>query len=238
MSMNFFTKELIEAIRRPRGLILKLIFPSIFALPLLFSGTPVSVAAGIITMITLMIGVFGVSVGLTKDRSDGVLERAFTTPVSSKSILIGQVGAGVLVELIQLIPILALVIVRGEGSFTWEGTFVAVAVLTVLSVNLLGLLVSGLASSSGEVHLFSTLVVFPLIGISGIFRTPAAADSVMAKASLLSPLTYLYQGLMAVLGQAPRLDASSLLSGSAMSVAVLLLLTYLQADRIVRRELS
>lgn len=241
MTVNFFSKEIIEAVRKPRSMVLKLIFPSLFAIPLIASSAPRSVVAGVIVMLTLMIGVFGAGVGITKDRTDGIMQRTLITPVRSTKIILSHLAAGVFIEILQLSPVIIMLFVmnlKGHADITAIAMLVAITGLTVVSANALGFFASAFASSSGEIHLYSVLIIFPIIGISGVFQAQSSSGSALAKVSLISPLTYFYQGLMRVLGQSSAMGYTQLLIGAVVVMVVILATVCVFSNRILHRELA
>lgn len=241
IKVNFFTKEMIEAVRKPRSLVLKLIFPSLVGMPMIFSSAPRTVVAGVIVMLALMIGVFGAGVGLTKDRTDGIMQRTLITPVKSVNVVLSHLAAGIFVELLQLSPLIIALLVmnlKAHADISSIAMLIAITGLTVVSANALGLFASAFASSSGEIHLYSVLIIFPIIGISGIFQTQSSSNLVLAKVSLISPLTYFYQGLLRVLGQSSAMDYSQLYAGSTAVMVVFLAIACMFSNRILRRELA
>jgi ABC-2 type transport system permease protein len=241
MTINFFTKEMIEALRKPRSMVLKLIFPSLIVIPLIASDAPCSVAAGVIVMLTLMIGVFGAGVGLTKDRTDGIMQRTLITPVRSTNVILSHLAAGVFVEILQLSPVIIALFVmnaKSHADITAIAMLVAITGLTVVSANALGFFASAFASSSGEIHLYSVLIIFPIIGISGVFQAQSSSNSALAKVSLISPLTYFYQGLLKVLGQSSAMGYTQLFVGAVAVMVVLLTVSCVFSNRILHRELT
>jgi ABC-2 type transport system permease protein len=241
MTINFFKKEILETVRKPRSLVLKLIFPSLVALPMILGNAPKPVVAGVVVMLTLMIGVFGAGVGLTKDRTDGIMQRTLITPVKSYNVIFSHLAAGVIVEVLQLLPVIIMLIVmnvRGRADINSIAMLVAIVGLTVISANALGFFASAFASSSGEIHLYSVLIIFPIIGISGAFQAQSSSTSVLAKVSLASPLTYLYQGLLKIIGQDTAMGYTQLLTGAVTVMTILLTVAFVFSNRILRRELA
>ncbi|MCL5264372.1 MAG: ABC transporter permease [Chloroflexi bacterium] len=230
---SIWQKELLENCSNKKSLIIKLLFPLLLGWPLLLSSAPLQAKAGVVSLLVVFIGVFGSGVGLSKDRTDGVLRRIVATPLSSRRIIVEQVLVNSAIELIQVSPLLALLVLQRGG--TWWLLSLAVSLLaSILVANVVGVLVASIATSAGQVHLYSALIVFPLLALSGVFMPVASANLAQRIFARLLPFSYLQQSLMAVLGETSTLALSETVLWGSVTALAFLSLAYLAAGRLLR----
>jgi ABC-2 type transport system permease protein len=142
------------------------------------------------------------------EKQSGTFERLLTLPVSIPTLVMGDALAGTLFGTL----ISSIVIFIGAAflpiSFS-PSLLIALPVLFFLGnvcFAALGVLISAPAGRSPpNIMMLSSLVRFPLIFISGIFIPLAELPRVAQAVSLLSPLTYLTDGLNAAMGQQPMI---------------------------------
>ena len=136
---------------------------------------------------------------LVNEKSAGTMTRFLATPVRPLEILGGYVmGFGVL-ALAQTTVILAVAL--GLIGFPNEGNLalvIIVGVSTAMASVTLGLLVSGLASTSFQVIQLMLLFVVPQILLSGLFDLAAAPGWLQALSQFL-PVTYAVDALRAIM---------------------------------------
>ena len=136
---------------------------------------------------------------LVNERAAGTMTRFLATPVKPAQILGGYtIGFGAL-AFVQAIVILATALTL--IGFPNEGSVVLVVLIAVslaIASVTMGLLVSGLASSSFQVIQLMLLFVVPQILLCGIFDLAAAPDWLVAISRCL-PLTYGVDALQSVM---------------------------------------
>lgn len=138
------------------------------------------------------------------EKQSGTFERLLTLPVSIPTMVLGDTLAGTLFGII----ISTIVLLVGAMFLPISiplATILALPVLFFLG-NLcfaaLGVLLSAPAGRvPSNVMMLSALIRFPLIFISGIFIPLAELPEGARVVSMLSPLTYLSDGLDATMGQ-------------------------------------
>lgn len=138
------------------------------------------------------------------EKQAGNFERLLTLPVTVPMIVLGDTLAG------TLFGTLISLIILGAGSLFLPLSISLSSVLGLAALfflgNLcfasLGVLISSPAGRvPSNVMMLSTLVRFPLIFISGIFTPLVELEGAARTLGLLSPLSYLSDGMNSVLGQ-------------------------------------
>lgn len=166
---SLFWIELIEDTRNKRSLILKLAVPIVLVLPLTMKGVPETFRLAALPLIALFLGVLGSSVGLTRLKERGILERLSALPVGRGSMMRGYLLANAAMDGVQmLVPGTIAIASFGLAPEATALTATALA-SSILLANALGALVSTAAGGSGEVHLFSAICVLGIAGLSGLF---------------------------------------------------------------------
>src|SRR6185436_5311261 len=124
-------------------------------------------------------------------REGGILKRLRATPLRPYTIL----TAHVLVKLLSTAFTLALMILAGRQYYPIGGdvpiaSFTLALLFSTVSIVSLGFLIASLVPSARFAQPFGTLIIYPMLGLSGLFR-PVEALSPMAKAiARLLPFTY------------------------------------------------
>lgn len=203
LAATIWQRELIEFAQRRRALVIKLAFPLLVAIPLVFGGAPPIYAAMGITMLAAIIGALGSAAVLSRERQSGLSLRYRTLPVNPGRLLIERLGTSAAIDLIQLTPVLLLIAVRHPLGFAWWPAMIVGTAAVVLIGNLLGALASTLTSSPGEVMLFVVIPLLPLLYLSGVF-TPLN-DPVLLVISRLLPYGYLHEAVLGALAGSPNL---------------------------------
>src|SRR5256885_1244895 len=150
---TIWQRELIEFAQRRRALIIKLSFPLLIAIPLVFSGAPPIYAAMAITMLVTIVGALGAGAVLTRDRQTGLTLRYRTLPVTPGRLLIERLATNAVIDFIQLIPVLVLIALRHPSAFAWWPALLLTTAAVLLIGNLMGAVASSLSQSPGEVML-------------------------------------------------------------------------------------
>jgi len=124
-------------------------------------------------------------------REGGILKRLRATPLRPYTIL----TAHVLVKLLSTAFTLALMILAGRQYYPIGGdvpiaSFTLALLFSTVSIVSLGFLIASVVPSARFAQPFGTLIIYPMLGLSGLFR-PVEALSPMAKAiARLLPFTY------------------------------------------------
>ena len=209
MICSFFYKEIVEQLRQPRNLAIKLLFPAFFlGFAAYFGAHPRAVATLALIMFTIL-PVFGSGVGLTNDKNSGLLLRLKATPVKPRSIILGSSIANGLLNFLQFwVASLVLFVSLKLSPADYVNVLIS-GLCTVLFSSLIGVAIGAKANTLGEIHLYIALIIFPLIALSGLREL---------NLSKLLPYYYLKQAL---LGGSSVLIPVSIVSGTYLVVALL-----------------
>lgn len=196
-------RELLEFYQRRRALVVKLLFPLLVAIPLLFSGAPVFYQAMALTMLITIIGALGAGAVLTRERLLGLTVRYRTLPVTPGRLLLERLSSNAAIDFLQLVPVLALTLIRHPGTIAWWPALLVTTIAMLLIGNLIGAVASILSDSPGEVMLYVFIPLLPVLFLSGVF-TPLTAPPLLVISRLL-PFSYLHEAVLGSLGGAPNL---------------------------------
>jgi ABC-type multidrug transport system permease subunit len=199
---TIWQRELVEFAQRRRALVIKLFFPLLIGVPLVFAAPPVYAAISL-TMLVAIIGTLGSAAVLTRERQSGLTLRYRTLPVTPGRLLIERLATSALIDLLQLTPILLLIAVRHPSQFAWWAPLLVSTAAVLLLGNLMGAVASTLSDSPGEVMLYVFIPLLPLLYLSGVF-TPLSQPFLLVISRLL-PFSYLHESMLGALGGQPNL---------------------------------
>jgi len=179
---------------KPPVLMFGLLFP-LFMFFAFFVGRDLDLATFFPGFIAMILFFTASSVGplITPwEKREKTYERLLSYPVTQDSIILGDVLAGAIFGMgISLLVLVASVFFVPFFIVTL-GLFVLAFVLGTLSCAALGVLLASPASNSPpNVMIFSNLIRFPLIFISGIFVPLQQMEGLGQTLAYCSPLTYL-----------------------------------------------
>ncbi|MGH7903095.1 MAG: ABC transporter permease [Candidatus Dormibacteraceae bacterium] len=218
LAASVWQRELLELIRRPRALVVKLLFPLGVAVPLLFSSAPAFYAAMALTMLVGTMGALGSGAVLARERTSGLNLRYLVLPMGPARLVLERVAVSAGIDLVQVLPVLVLILVRRPALAGWWPALLLAVAGTLLMANVLGAFASTLSRSPGEVMLYVLLPTLPAFYLAGVF-TPFG-DGVRVAISRLIPFSYLHEALVGSLGGAPVLVPWQAALGGAAFVAV------------------
>jgi ABC-2 type transport system permease protein len=179
---------------KPPVLMFGLLFP-LFMFFAFFVGRKLDLATFFPAFLAMMLFFTASSVGplITPwEKRDKTYERLLSYPVTQDSIILGDVAAGAIFGIG-----ISLVIWIGSSLFvpvtvTNPGLFAFAFVIGTLSCSAMGvLIVSPGSDNPPNVMIFSNLIRFPLIFISGIFVPLSQMQGLGLTLAYFSPLTYL-----------------------------------------------
>jgi len=96
------------------ALAIKMLYPLAIIGPVAASDIPAQYAAAVIGIVAVMAGTFGAGESLTSDLNDGILVRVSLTPLSPYRIVFEVLAVNALLDLLQLLPALLVVFLRGR----------------------------------------------------------------------------------------------------------------------------
>ncbi|MFX1574889.1 MAG: hypothetical protein ACFFB0_19300 [Promethearchaeota archaeon] len=171
---NFWQIEFIEILNNKKNLIIKLILPLILTFPLIIPGMALNVKSSFFTLIIIFISTFGSAVRLIQLKENKIIEKLAVLPIKSYRLIFDYLFASVLIDCIKLSIPLILLLIFNLNTFQILALFWVVInfIISIIFANCLGIIVAILASSSGEVHLYSIITVLGISVISGIFFIP------------------------------------------------------------------
>jgi ABC-2 type transport system permease protein len=158
------------------------------------------VIPGIIGLNIAMSSLFGIGTVVMSQRRSGYLKRLGATPLRPFEFLLAQLCSRVCV--VVLVNTLILAVCKSMLGVRMEGSYLdlfAVVALGAVTVSALALVVTARTSSeefgNGLLSLLFTLMTV----VSGAFFSIDGAPSALRTAAALSPLTYLLDGMRAVM---------------------------------------
>lgn len=203
---TLWRRELVELLQRPHALGLKLAYPLVVGVPLLWSPAPSFYASMAITMLAATLAGLGTAAVLARERASGLQVRYRLLPRPAGAVVLERVLSASAVDLVQMAPLLTLVAVRHPDAATWWAPALLALAGTLLAANALGALASSMAASAGEVMLWVMLPLLPAFYVSGLFL-PATGP--MAVVSRLLPFSYLHDALDGALGGRPPISPAA-----------------------------
>lgn len=225
-----FSREWSELRGRPVSLVIKLAYPVAIAVPLLWAPVPPFLAATALTVLIATVGGVGTAAVLGRERSMGLQHRYLLAPRAPGRTVLDRVAAAASVDVVQTLPLLALVAIRHPGGAVWWPGLLLALVGMVLVVDALGAFASSLASSPGEVMLCVMLPLLPAFFLSGLFVAPFGA---LVPISHLLPFAYFHAALVGALGGAAAIDPLGCILGGAAFCAAGLGAAYLTGRRVL-----
>jgi ABC-2 family transporter len=200
---SIWRRELIEFEERRRALAVKLLFPALIALPLLFSRAPAVYAAMALTLLTATVAALGAGAVLSRERAVGLNLRYRLLPRRPAAILLERVAASALIDLIQMLLVLLLIAIRQPARIAWLPAVLLASAGVLAAGNVLGAWASSVTRSPGEVMLAVLIPLLPALFLSGVFTTPPAP--LLAGVARFLPFTYLHDALLGALTGRPQL---------------------------------
>jgi hypothetical protein len=218
MIASVWGRELVEFTRHRKALVIKLVYPLVVGLPILFGGAPRFYAAIVLTMLVTTLSALGTGAVLARERAAGMQRRYRLLPRPASILLVERLAASAMIDAVQFLPVLVLVTLRNPAGWRWWAA-VALCVAGVLVVgNALGALASTFTAAPGEVMLYVFIPLMPAFYLAGLF-VPARGEPAVLVSRLL-PFGYLRDALTGALGGSPPLHpAQAALAGVAMIAA-------------------
>ena len=228
-------RELLVTATRPRALLIKMAFPLVLALPLVADRAPTFWAAMLLTVLCAMVGAVGAGMSAARARESGLLRRLALTPRPAWRVVGGWVAGTALVDLLQLLPALAVVVFLGPTTTATALTVLVAAAAVLVVANSLGFTVSAFGGGPGEVLLDTVVLLAPLLFLGGLF-TGVPAGGWRAVAAHLDPFAYVHAAFIAALGGTPAFGGGAVLLAALLSAAAALLLVAASATLVLRRR--
>jgi ABC-2 type transport system permease protein len=157
------------------------------------------VLPGIIAMVTMQGGIYGLAYWMIDLKSRGVVKRLLVTPINRVELVLSLLCARVLVILVQFIVLTLVGVIFFHASFA--GNFISTFMFALLGgfiFLLIGLLIATFADSYEAAAPITTAVGLPLTFLGNLFYPVDALPKVLKTVAHLLPITYLADGLRKV----------------------------------------
>lgn len=163
---------------------------------------------GIVAMSIMQMGIFGVALTIVRYRETGVMRRLLATPLKSTDFLASQVITRLVVSLLQTAFLIAIGLLAFKVQVT--GSYLLILLLAILGGTVfltMGFAVSGYAKTADTAGVLANIVAMPMMFISGVFFPLETMPNFIQVVSKYLPLTYLADGLRAVINEGASVSA-------------------------------
>ena len=232
----YWKKDVALFFSRRFALVLKLLYPMAIIVPVAASGMPAQYAAAVIGIVAVMAGTFGAGESLTIDLNDGILARVALTPLSPYRIVFEVLAVNAVLDLVQLLPALLIVYLLHPVSLAWMLAATLAVFATLLTANCIGIFIANFTSSPADVLLYATVILFPLIYISGFFRNQHPTG-LMETLRGFVPFAYANDALKTVFGLSTGTTPLEILLYPTIICAALAFAVCLTAPRLLSQRL-
>ena len=188
-----------QAARRRRVMVLSMLVPLALVAAVAAGRAPAPHAALVFTVLFSFFGTFGAGVPWARDAERGLIHRLLLTGIGAPSLVVQRWAAGSLLDLLQLLPSLALIALAYRAETAELARLLAGVALGLLVANALGILVAWIARSIAETALLASVAALLLLHAAGVFRSPeqgTIADTVQRAV----PFHYMHQTVRAAVG--------------------------------------
>ncbi|HEX2281924.1 MAG TPA: ABC transporter permease [Thermomicrobiales bacterium] len=163
---------------------------------------------GILAMSLMNSGMIGLATAFVSYREKGILRRVKATPFPLSSFIIARIISQVVVAVIQAMVLILLGMLlfdlKIDGSLLNVVVMVTIGAVAFLS---LGFVISSFARNSEAAASLSNAFSFPMLFLSGVFFPVDDAPAWLQPITKIIPLTYLADGLRAVMVRGSSLPA-------------------------------
>lgn len=202
------------------ALAIKMIYPLAIIVPVAASSIPPQYGAAVIGIVSVMAGTFGAGESLTTDLNDGILVRVGLTPISPYRLVFEILAVNALLDFVQLLPALLVVFALKTPPLIWMLATLFAIFATLVTANCIGVFIANFTSSPADVLLYATIILFPLIYLSGFFRN-RHPTGLLATLRDFVPFAYMNDALGAVFGLAANTTHAGIFVYPAIICAVL-----------------
>ncbi len=214
------------------ALFIKMLYPVAIIVPVAASSIPAEYAAAIVGIVAVMAGTFGAGESLTADLNDGILVRVALTPVSPYRIVSEILAVNAVLDLLQLLPALAIVFLLHPVPPVWVLAATLAVFATLVTANCIGIFIANFTSSPADVLLYATAILFPLIYVSGFFRNQNPTG-IMEMLRGFVPFAYTDDALKTVFGLSTNVTPLEVIVYPTVICAVLAFAVCLTAPRLL-----
>ena len=188
-----------QALRRRRVFIFSVVVPLALVAAVATGRAPTPHAALVFTVLFTFFGTFGAGIPWARDSERGLIHRLLLTGISPIAAAVQRWAASALLDLVQLLPSLALIVLWYNAEAAEVARLLACVAAGLLAANALGILVAALARSLAETALLASVAALLLLHAAGAFRTPEAG-SAGATVQRALPFYYMHAAVRAAVG--------------------------------------
>lgn len=217
------------AMRSRRLFFLNVGIPLLLVAPLALGGAPDVHAAVVYTVLFAFFGTFGSAIPLVRDADSGLFGRIARTGLPARRILAERLAAHTLLDVLQLLPGLALILIIAGAGPAASGRAVLAMLAVLLAANTLGVWVASAGRSIAEAALFATILSLFGLHLGGVFRAPR--DGALAGIAHVLPFGHLHAALREALG----IGGEAAIGVALASALVASIATVALAEPLVRR---
>jgi ABC-2 type transport system permease protein len=193
-----------------------------------------SFAPGVIALAVLMVSTIVSVILIVREKTGGMLERLFATPLSPLELVLGQAAALSLVAVAQSAVILAAAILLFQIQVAGSIALVFLIILLFGVGNQgLGMVASAAARNELQAVQFIPLVLFPSILLGGIFYPLEAIPGGLRPLSYAVPTTYAADAMRSVMLRGWGVGDIAL---DVVALGLYALVTLLAATILIRRQ--
>jgi len=217
--------ELRGTLARRRALVIKLAFPLVLVIPLVTTGAPPFFAGMLLTVLIAMVGTVGTGVTITRARGSGWLDRLAVLPLPAWRVGLELFFAGWLVDALQATLVLVVIAIAERPDPATLATTWLLALSALSFSGAIGLGIAALTDHAGEAMVYLSVVLAPLLFLSGLF-TGVPAGGLRYWVAQILPFSYLDEGFQLLLGGNPPYgDPLSFLIAAIIFLSVSLVAT-------------
>ncbi|MFQ5594775.1 MAG: ABC transporter permease [Anaerolineae bacterium] len=226
--------ELLQNRRAIVPLVVKLVYPGLTVAIMLLGGAPRHIAASVIVLLIAFMSVVDLGLAWVRDRRTGMLDRLALTPLSPRTIVLDRLRASVTMDLIQTLPIVALLAVVFRSTGPAVVVLTATLAAALVCSNVISLAVTLLPGGRREVILYAVITVFALLFLGGVFRPIGPAEGLLDGIAHLTPYAPLHQAVRLAMNEQTAWSSPEVLADALALAAAALALTWALARRLLR----
>lgn len=187
---------------------------------------------GLVAMGVMNFSIGGMSVAIARFREQRILKRILATPLAPVKFLAAQVGARLVLALLQAALILAVGVYLFDGhvygNVLWIFVLATVANLIFLNI---GFAIAGRAANPDAAQGLAQAVALPMMFLSGTFFPTDTLPSVMQTVVKVLPLTPLLEAMRTI-----SVDAKSIAAAGPqlLQLGAWVLVSFVVASRLFR----
>lgn len=154
------------------------------------------VLPGIIAMVVMQGGIYGLAYWMVDLKARGVLKRFMVTPINKTELILSVIAARVVIMFFQVFILTLIGIIFFHATFA--GNIISPLLLVLLGgavFLLLGLIISSFADTYDAAAPITTAIGLPLTFLGNIFYPTDSLPHILRVVANVLPITYLADGL-------------------------------------------